>query len=230
MAYTKDNIEFLPKPTTYNFKDITCQTFARLTALAYVGRSKFKHTLWLFECTCGTLKILPSFEVVRGVVRSCGCIKSQSSSFRTHGLSGKRVHGIWKGVLSRCRNKNEKRYGGRGIEVCDRWLDFENFYADMGDPPSSEHSIERKDNNGNYCPENCKWALRTEQANNRRSNRVLTINGTSKSLTDWVRQYGSNYGRTLGRLEHGWDPYLALTLPKGSRKPVTVSDTSRSGQ
>lgn len=129
----------------------------------------------------------------------------------------------WGCMLSRCRNPNVERYpeyGGRGITVCDRWLDYKNFLADMGRRPSPSHSIERIDTDGNYEPGNCKWATRSEQARNRRPFehnggrvKLLTAMGETKRLHEWARQFGLHPGALAMRLRSGWDTETAITTP-----------------
>lgn len=132
-----------------------------------------------------------------------------------HGKKRTRVYRIWSGIINRCTNPNEPAYpdyGGRGISVCDRWRAFPNFYADMGDPLPGM-SIERVDNDRGYEPNNCKWATRTEQNRNKRSCRLLTMGGETKTLVEWAEQYGLK-ARTLSqRLIIGWPVEAAITTP-----------------
>lgn len=110
----------------------------------------------------------------------------------------------------RCTNPNNhayKDYGGRGIKVCDRWINsFENFLADMGERPSKEYSIDRIDVNGNYCPENCRWATRTEQCNNRRSNIRIEYKGETHTLKEWCDIYDMKYALVIYQVKHKKKP------------------------
>jgi hypothetical protein len=118
-------------------------------------------------------------------------------------------------MRERCHIKPHPRYGGRGIVVCERWREsFENFIADMGFRPSPKHSLERRDNDGPYSPENCKWATPIEQANNKTNTRRVTLNGVTKSLSEWCRALGINRHSAFSRIySRGWAPERALTVP-----------------
>lgn len=134
----------------------------------------------LCRCDCGTEKLFWYANVSSEKSTSCGCVRHERPSpNHTHGLTGTREYRIWTGLVTRCENPNVRcfpNYGGRGIKVCERWRGadgFVNFLSDMGKRPSPEHSIDRKDTNGDYSPDNCRWATRDEQAQNTRAN-VLT--------------------------------------------------------
>jgi hypothetical protein len=122
---------------------------------------------------------------------------------------------IWAAMKQRCFNRNNsqfKDYGGRGITVCNRWLKFEQFYADMGPRPTTDHSLERDDNDGDYCPENCRWATRSEQQSNTRRNRLFTYDGRTQTVTQWAEECGLSPDAITKRIDRGWPVGQVLTL------------------
>lgn len=131
-----------------------------------------------------------------------------------HGMSHTKVHNAWTAMLGRCLNPNNSRwgaYGGRGISVCNRWKTFENFYLDMGDPPSPRHQIDRINNDGNYEPGNCRWATVKMNCNNHRRNVVIEYQGQRKTLTQWAEFLGIKVGTLWQRLRNGWTYERALS-------------------
>ena len=146
---------------------------------------------------------------------SCGQFKT--------GQSRSAEYGVWHAMRERCERETSKaydHYGGRGIYVCDRWKEFANFLADMGHRPSPKHTIERRNNDGNYEPSNCCWATRTEQQNNRRANIRITLDGTSMTATQWDRAKGFKPGTISSRLQRGWTEEEAInTQPRYGNKP-----------
>lgn len=136
---------------------------------------------------------------------------------KTHGMSNSPEYRIWGGMWQRCTNQkgdNYSNYGGRGIQVCERWRSFENFISDMGCRPSSLHMLERKNNDGHYCPENCAWVTRKEQNRNTRQNRYLTHDGKTLTAIDWAEFIGGISGHTIrARLDRGWPLEEALFTP-----------------
>lgn len=150
--------------------------------------------------------------------------KSRARNYR-HGYktAGKysSEYSIWMNMRARCANPNSNRYemyGGRGIRVCARWReDFLNFLNDMGRRPSLDHSIDRMDNDGNYTPENCRWATRKEQCRNRRTSRFLSFRGEEKTLAEWCEITGLPVSTVHARIKSGWTPDDALTKPINGR-------------
>jgi len=140
-----------------------------------------------------------------------------------HGKTHIPEYAVWCHMRQRCLNKNDAayhNYGGRGISICESWSKFSNFFSDMGRRPSDQHSIDRKDNDGGYCPDNCRWATRLEQSQNRRKFRIsgsrgsrgVVINGETKSITQWCVFYGVPRTSVLRRVhQFGWDYHRALT-------------------
>jgi hypothetical protein len=215
MLYMKTT-DTAPLPSK-QVKDIRGQRFARLVVLSYDGRNKSGGALWLCVCDCGAEVVVPGGHLRSGHTRSCGCLHIET--VRTVNVTHRMIHTpeyrSWAHIRSRCTNPNVPaypNYGGRGIVMCDRWLNsFENFYADLGPKPTPAHTIERIDNDGPYAPDNCKWATRIEQANNKRSNVFVTYQGITQSVPDWCRQLGLPYARISTRIEKGMPPEEAFS-------------------
>jgi hypothetical protein len=207
-------------------KDITGQKFGKLTAVKYLYKTKDSSNspIWEFECECGT-KIDKNRKLVeKGKVKSCGnreCFNKQSKS--KHSKSKHSLYTTWLGMKDRCYNVNQPgyaNYGGRGIVVCDRWLEsFENFLEDVGEKPSSKHSIDRKDNDGNYEPSNVKWSTSQEQQRNRRNTIFIEREGEIKTLIEWCELLDANYDVCRNRLKRGW-PLEDLFQPTLEKEPV----------
>lgn len=206
--------------------DLTGMRSGRLVAIEDVGKSRQGKRLWKCICDCGCEIVTISVSLANGKTRSCGCLHRDVVSeiarngnrerFATHGLTGTPEHQVWLSMIKRCRNLRSVQYpdyGGRGIAVCDRWSEsFESFLEDMGTRPTSKHTIDRIDNDGNYEPGNCRWATMTEQARNRRSNRLFEIGGEVKCLVEWCEQFRVNYPAVWFRLRGGQTIEQALRI------------------
>ena len=140
----------------------------------------------------------------------------------THGMSKTPEYDAWYHMKVRCFNPNYKQYsdwGGRGITVCDRWLNFKNFIADMGTKPSPKHSLDRINNDGDYCPKNCRWATRAEQQNNLRNNKpLITIDDVTLTISQWAKKMNIGANVIQNRLNRGWSEYKAVMTPVKQRK------------
>jgi len=200
-------------------KDIAGVTFGRLTAIGAIGKAKGSAYQWLCICDCGSDCIVTVGHLSSGHTKSCGCIGQElgAAQFTTHGMSKNPVHAVWCQMRQRCENPNHERYsryGDRGITVCDRWSDYPTFISDMGERPSNNHSIERRDNDGNYCPENCSWELPIVQNRNSSHNKLITFNDKTQCVSEWAEEIGIEYGTLSRRINaYGWPIERALTEP-----------------
>lgn len=188
--------------------------YGYLTVLEVGGRNRRGDVILKCRCRCGRLYTGAGCDIFSLSTVSCGCYRREKAT--RHGMCGTPEYRSWQHVLDRCGNVSNKdylHYGGRGIAVCPEWKSFEQFYADMGPRPSPKHSIDRKDNNGNYCKENCRWATRKEQHNNQRSNKMLTYNGETRTMSQWAEEAGISYSALRYRLIRGWSVEKALTTP-----------------
>jgi hypothetical protein len=209
------------------------QKFGKLTVVRFAGRNhgKSRNVSWECLCDCGNTTVTSSGHLRSGNTESCGCGKGKF----THGQSrvndgvGTPEYETWRHMISRCNSVSctgYENYGGRGIKVCDRWLEsFENFLADMGEKPSPKHSIDRINNDGNYEPSNCRWATKQEQDTNRRTNRKYTLNGETLCVTEWAKRLGVHSQTIFNRIDtYGWTIEEALTLPKSSKPTCRIKD------
>lgn len=200
--------------------DLTGQRFGRLTAIKYAGDRR-----WFFQCDCGNTKIINTYDVKCGKTKSCGCYMRENSVITntTHNMRKTRLYAIYHSMKQRCYNPSSnsyKNYGARGIKICQEWLDdFMNFYnwaMENGydeNAPRGQCTIDRIDVNGNYCPENCRWADWDTQAMNKRK-KQWEINGKSKSLKEWSQISGLPISTIRQRIKAGWDEKDILSVSK----------------
>jgi hypothetical protein len=181
--------------------DLSGQRYGRLTVRGKVKNDVPGRTRWLCVCDCGNTTMVIGKHLANGNTKSCGCLKLAGNNItHQHTRGGKHSpeYRAWGNMLSRCRPLPiYKNHGARGITVCDRWRfgeggksGFECFYEDMGPKPSPDHQIERRDNDGPYCPENCYWATRQQQQNNKRTNVFVEVDGRVQTKTQWRREIG----------------------------------------
>lgn len=171
-------------------------------------------------CDCGEEDDAIGYNLMGGQKTSCGCAFREMLIDRntTHGKHDHDIYRIWCSMRQRCtdpQHSDYPRYGGRGIKVCDRWRQsFDAFLADMGDRPSPKHSLDRIDYDGDYTPENCRWATDQEQAHNRSDNRHIEAFGRSRLLCEWAEESGIPVSTLRNRIDRfGWPPDRALTTP-----------------
>jgi len=219
--------KIIPIPNK-RIKDLTGQRFGSLTVLGYVGKDKHDNSVWLCGCDCGNEKEIRYYRLTSGSTRNCGCRVSNW----IHGMGRSPEYKAWHAMIHRCTKKDDKNYhhyGGRGIGVCERWsVSFEAFYQDMGPRPNPSYSLDRIDNNGNYEPNNCRWATVQEQGNNRRTNTKITFKGQTMSIAQWSQVTGIDTSNLCKRIQAGWPIERVLTEPvaRGKRwKNHTSSKT-----
>lgn len=208
-------------------EDIRDVQFNHLTAMEFLHMNKHGKSVWKYTCACGKVLSADSNTVKRGHRKSCGCERRHDNNVN-HGLTKsdtseikdyyilRKIYDTWHSMKTRCKDNDNINYGERGITYCDEWENFDNFLKDMGKPPDNSYSIERIAVNGNYEPNNCKWATNIEQARNKRNNIFIDYNGEKLCLTELVQKYSSIKRATVDwRIKHGWTVQRALTeLPK----------------
>ena len=220
------------------FVNLKGQKFGMLESIGlYPQKTSIGGMQWKCVCDCGNKAIVASCHLVSGHTKSCGCLLKEvrKEHFKaSHRKSESRVYSIYSNMKNRCCNPSSKRfylYGGRGIKVCDRWLNsFENFYEDMGDPPGG-YEIERKDVNGNYEPNNCEWVTHAQQARNTRSNVRVTLFGKETCLAETCESLSVNTKMVYERRRNGWCASCAIFIPsllkKSDGEKKNISDFAR---
>jgi len=185
----------------------------KLEVLEYLGRDKFGHVTYRFKCKCGDIIDRDWAAFARGQ----GCVKCRTQSNYRHGERDTRVYRIWNAMKNRCGCPNfcdYHNYGGRGIKVCDEWLEFLPFrdWA-LSSGYSDDLTLDRSNNDLGYSPENCRWISFRDQQNNRRNNHYVTIGEETKSITDWARVYNVPAYIIRDRIRRNWDKIEAITTP-----------------
>ena len=204
------------------FVDLTGKKYGKLLVIKRIGTGSHGQALWECQCECGSKTTVRGDSLRNGHTQSCGCIQKEISGVRmvdlhlTHGMTNTRLYRIWCGVKRRCNNPNDKpfhNYGGRGITVCKEWNDSFEAFCDwaLNNGYQETLTIDRINNNGNYCPENCRWATCQEQNNNRRDNYIVSIDGATDTLVNMCRKYGANYNTVSTRIfRDGWNAVNAI--------------------
>lgn len=204
-------------------KDLLGVRFEKLLVVERAANKPDGTAAWKCLCDCGEVREISGTSLRAGRNRSCGCASPRFTTERTttHGQSRTRTYRIWQGMRRRCseaaKGKDRRLYFDRGIRVCERWEDFECFLSDMGHAPTGS-SIDRKDGKGDYDPGNCRWATPQEQANNVRTNSLVTHAGRTQSVAMWATEVGIKANTLLYRLRRGMSPARAI-----QQRPVFLS-------
>lgn len=182
------------------------QRFGRLVVVTEAHKTRHRH--WKCMCDCGNGHVVRGSSLKNGHTQSCGCLgaerrlKAATEAKIKHGRSKTSIYNVWASMVQRCRDHNDKRwssYGGRGITVCERWANFANFLEDMGERPTGL-TLDRVDVNGNYSPDNCRWATQSQQMNNTRRNVHISYNGENFTISQWAEKIGINKGTLWNRI------------------------------
>lgn len=207
--------------STYYFKNLTGKRFGKLVVMEKVGSNKWGNVLWKCICDCGNIKTYPSGKLTSGSSNNCGCITSEIRRQKAskHGITagGKpRTLVIWNGMKARCFNPKStsyKNYGGRGITICEEWLVFENFHNwAITNGYADDLQIDRINNNGNYCPENCRWVKREENMRNCSYNHFVEIMGVRKTVSEWIKELGISKSVAYRHLNISDDNFVNYVL------------------
>lgn len=204
-------------------QDIIGQKYGMLTVIekldAFIDRGGRKRQKYRCKCDCGSIHDVDVYHLLSGKTKSCGCSKhNPQPRDNSHPYVGTRIYRVWANMVNRCtnpRNPAYKDYGGRGITVCDDWRNFITFHKwAMENGYTDEFQIDRIDNDSGYCPENCRWTDRITQANNKRQNVMMEINGEIDTMANIARRYGIDYKVLHNRVRmHGWSLERAISQP-----------------
>lgn len=206
-----------------SYDDLVGQRFGMLTVLGIARHgTQRQSTLMLCRCDCGKETTPQPHALKRGVSTSCGCgrLAKITKHGQAYGKTGSKTYTAWSQMKQRCDNPKNRfypDYGGRGINYCNEWKDFEAFFADMGEAAPGL-SLERIDNSKGYSKGNCKWASRKEQQNNRRNTRMIEYEGTMWAKQVLAERFGIDHSTLMNRIKRGWPIEKALTHPVDKSK------------
>lgn len=196
--------------------DLTGRIFGKLRVDGFCGANRHLSRVWRCVCDCGNIREVTTNRLMMGTTVSCGCHKNAvfMAMITTHGKCQSPAYRVWEGMISRCFNKNNKRfkdYGGRGVTVCERWMSFSSFLEDVGERPCGKTLDRWPDMDGNYEPGNTRWATPIQQQRNMRSNHMVEFNGESRCVSEWAQILGINKSTLSKRLSRGWTIERAMT-------------------
>ncbi len=206
--------------------DYTGKKFGKWTVIGkapnHITCGGYPVSMWDCVCECGTRRAVRGNDLRLGKSVSCGCSLVENPTARKHGAAGSHLYKVYYGMKARCynpNNKNYKHYGGRGIEICKEWQSFEAF-AEWADKSGYAEglTIERKDVNGDYCPQNCCWITQREQTWNKRNTVYITAQGETKTLLEWAKQLDVPASMLKSRQARGWTDEEIISIPKGVRR------------
>lgn len=218
----------------YRYVDLTGQKFGKLTVIQRSKDNNHGEAHWVCLCECGNEHVASSYNLTHGKSHQCTkcSFKQIANGQRKHNCEPKRLYEAYVNMKTRCYNKNYSlyhRYGGRGICVCDEWRDSFVAFRDwaLSHGYSDDLTLDRINNDGNYEPSNCKWSTVTEQSNNRRTNRILTVNGVRDTMANWARKSGTPYWVIQERLEKNWSDTEAVLNPWVKRQSLSRTPATR---
>lgn len=207
-------------------KNLIGKQFEKLTVVSNGKKTHDGRSLLNCLCDCGNSTTILAFHW--GEIKSCGCLVKEKNieRLKTHGYTATPTHKTWLNMKNRCLNPNAtgfRHYGGRGIKMCDRWLKFSNFLADMGEKPPGL-TLERINVDGDYSLKNCKWATIEEQSRNTTRNRFITFEEETRTLKDWAKINNINYSTIRHRLNSGWSVEKTLTVPARTKAKQRIAE------
>ena len=202
-----------------NITNLVGRRFGRLIVIELYDVDKTRDKRWKCRCDCGSETLVRGSKLRNGRTKSCGCLRKEAKGADLkHGASHTRLYRIYSGMKDRCLSKNDaayQDYGGRGITICDEWLNSFDAFRDwaLSNGYRYDLTIDRIENDGSYSPENCRWTTRKVQANNQRSNHIIEYNGEKKTVAQWSEITGIRHDTLLYRLKRNWPIEKVLFHP-----------------